>query len=80
MVVAPVIMDTRQAQIDTCRALCDAVDRLGHGAQVIADEWCNTLDDVRDFADAGAGNAGLMIQYNEMLRTLALLEAGGKTR
>jgi methylaspartate ammonia-lyase len=146
MVEAPIIMQTRQAQIDTYRALCDEVDRLGHGVQVIVDEWCNTLEDVREFADARAGHllqvktpdmgginntieavlyarskglgvslggslnetdqssritahiglacdpsylfakpgaggdAGLMIQFNEMARTLALIEAGRQIR
>ncbi len=146
MVEAPIIAETQPAQIAAYRALCDAVDRLGHGAQVIVDEWCNTLEDVRAFADVRAGHllqiktpdlgginntieavlyargkglgvslggslnetdqssritahiglacsptylfakpgaggdAGLMIQYNEMLRTLALIEAGGRTR
>lgn len=56
MVEAPIIMDTRQEQIDIYRALCTEVERLGHGTQVIVDEWCNTLEDVRDFADARAGH------------------------
>jgi methylaspartate ammonia-lyase len=56
MVEAPVIMDTRQAQIEIYRALCAALAHAGSSAQVIVDEWCNTLDDVRAFADAGAGH------------------------
>ena len=56
MVEAPIIAQTRQQQIELYRALCEAVDRRGHGAQIIVDEWCNTLEDVRDFADAGAGH------------------------
>jgi methylaspartate ammonia-lyase len=56
MVEAPVIMESRQAQIDIYQALCAALARTGSGAQVIVDEWCNTLDDVKAFSDAGAGH------------------------
>jgi methylaspartate ammonia-lyase len=53
MVEAPVIMETRQAQIEIYQALCAV---LARGPQVIVDEWCNTLDDVKAFADAAAGH------------------------
>jgi methylaspartate ammonia-lyase len=56
MIEAPVIMETREAQIDIYRALCAARARVGCPTQVIVDEWCNTLDDVRAFSDAGAGH------------------------
>jgi methylaspartate ammonia-lyase len=56
MVEAPVIMQTRQAQIEIYQALCAALGRTGSGTQVIVDEWCNTLDDVKAFANAGAGH------------------------
>jgi methylaspartate ammonia-lyase len=56
MVEAPVIMETRQAQINIYQALCATLARTGSEAQVIVDEWCNTLDDVKAFADAGAGH------------------------
>lgn len=56
MVEAPVIMDTREAQIDIYQGLCAALASTGCGARVVVDEWCNTLDDVKAFADAGAGH------------------------
>jgi methylaspartate ammonia-lyase len=56
MIEAPVIMETREAQIEIYRALCAALARAGCPTQVIVDEWCNTLDDVRAFSDAGAGH------------------------
>ena len=56
MVEAPVIMDTRHEQIEIYQALCAALARTGCRTQVIVDEWCNTLDDVQAFADAGAGH------------------------
>jgi methylaspartate ammonia-lyase len=138
------IAPSRAAQIDAFRALRRAIGRRGLGARIIVDEWCNTLDDVKAFADAAAadyaqiktpdlggvnntieavlyarkkgmgcclggsgnetdqsaritaqiglatrpsfllskpgfgGDEALMIQMNEMLRTLALIEARGR--
>jgi methylaspartate ammonia-lyase len=56
MVEAPVIEETRHAQIDIYQRLCAALVSTGCGTQVVVDEWCNTLDDVKAFADAGAGH------------------------
>jgi methylaspartate ammonia-lyase len=56
MVEAPVIMPSRAEQIAVYQALCASIRRLGHGTQIIVDEWCNTLEDVKAFADAGAGD------------------------
>jgi len=56
MIEAPVIMETREAQIEIYRELCAALARAGCPTQVIVDEWCNTLGDVRAFSDAGAGH------------------------
>ncbi len=56
MIEAPIIMKTRDEQIDIYRQLCAVVKRQGHGTQAIVDEWCNTLQDVIDFTDAGAGD------------------------
>jgi methylaspartate ammonia-lyase len=56
MVEAPVIMETRRAQIEIYQALCAMLARTASGAQVIVDEWCNTLEDVKAFANAGAGH------------------------
>jgi methylaspartate ammonia-lyase len=54
LVETPVLADSRQAQIETFRSLRQALRQAGHNVQIIADEWCNTLDDIREFADAGA--------------------------
>jgi methylaspartate ammonia-lyase len=56
MVESPVIAATQPEQIRLYAALCGAVRRAGHGVQIIVDEWCNTLEDVRAFSDAGAGD------------------------
>jgi methylaspartate ammonia-lyase len=50
------IAPSRAAQIDAFRALRQAIGRRGLGVRIIVDEWCNTLDDVKAFADAGAAD------------------------
>jgi methylaspartate ammonia-lyase len=138
-----VITASREAQIEAFRGLRAAIARQGSAVRIIVDERCNTLDDIRAFADAKAadyaqiktldlgginnaieavlyakskgmgcclggsgnetdqsaritaqiglacrpdfllskpgfgGDEALMIQTNEMLRTLALIEASG---
>src|SRR5439155_7154458 len=47
-----VIAATREAQIDAFRALRAALARQGGQVKIIVDEWCNTLDDIKAFADA----------------------------
>jgi len=139
-----VIAPSRAEQIERFRTLRAALREGGHRVGIIVDEWCNTLDDIKAFADAGAadyaqikppdlgginnaieavlyardkgmgcclggsgnetdqsaritaqiglatrpsfllskpgfgGDEALMIQMNEMLRTLALIEARGR--
>ena len=52
----PVDAGSRAAQISTYRRLRDRLSALGSGVRVVVDEWCNTLDDVRAFATAGAAD------------------------
>ncbi len=54
MIETPMIAVSRAAQIESFQALRSALRSRGCAVQVIADEWCNTLDDVKEFADAGA--------------------------
>src|SRR4029077_14384187 len=51
-----VIAATREAQIDAFRALRSALERRGSRGEIVVDEWCNTLDDIKAFADAGAAD------------------------
>jgi len=51
-----VIAATREAQIDAFRALRSAITRRGYQIKIIVDEWCNTLDDIKTFADAAAAD------------------------
>jgi methylaspartate ammonia-lyase len=53
-VESPVIMDTRQAQIETMRTLREYVRFREIKVGLVADEWANTLDDIRAFIQAEA--------------------------
>jgi methylaspartate ammonia-lyase len=53
-VESPVIMDSRQAQIETLAQLRDYVRWRKMGLQLVADEWANTLDDIQSFIQAQA--------------------------
>jgi methylaspartate ammonia-lyase len=46
----------REAQIRAMAELRDGLADGGVDVDVVADEWCNTLDDVRAFVDAGAAD------------------------
>src|SRR5690606_25618602 len=53
---APADFGSKQAQIEGFQALRAALRRLGSNVRIVADEWCDTLDDVRLFASAGAAD------------------------
>ncbi|WP_321112928.1 methylaspartate ammonia-lyase [Halorussus salinisoli] len=46
----------REEQIYAMAELRDGLASAGVGVDVVADEWCNTFDDVRAFVDAGAAD------------------------
>ncbi len=52
----PMDSDGREAQMRDLRGLREAVDRLAIPVELVADEWCNTLEDVMYFADNKAGH------------------------
>lgn len=52
----PINLGDRQQQIDGLAALCRYVDEHNIPVEFVADEWCNTLQDVKDFAEAKAGH------------------------
>ena len=47
---------TREAQIEALSGLTAELDRRGCDVELVADEWCNTLEDIKLFADAHAGH------------------------
>lgn len=52
----PVDMGERERQIEALQRLTARVDALGLGLEIVADEWCNTLTDIKEFADCRAGH------------------------
>jgi methylaspartate ammonia-lyase len=54
LIESPVIAASRDAQIDTFRTLKNKLKARGARVGLIADEWCNTLEDTRVFAEARA--------------------------
>jgi methylaspartate ammonia-lyase len=53
-VESPVVMETRGAQIETLRTLREYVQFRDMAVQIVADEWANTLEDIRAFVQAQA--------------------------
>ncbi len=52
----PMDMGERDAQMIGLRELTKCIDAKGIRAEIVADEWCNTLEDVKYFADNRAGH------------------------
>ncbi len=50
------MMDSRAAQIETMKTLCEYVRLRKMKVQLVVDEWANTLDDIRAFVDAQAAH------------------------
>lgn len=50
----PIDLEEKQRQIDGLSAIKHELERLGSPVKIVADEWCNTLQDVIDFTDAHA--------------------------
>ena len=47
---------TREAQIEALAGLTAELDNRGCDVELVADEWCNTLEDIKLFADNRAGH------------------------
>ncbi|MBQ3577141.1 MAG: methylaspartate ammonia-lyase [Firmicutes bacterium] len=53
----PMDCDTdRETQMIALKGLTEEVDRRGINVELVADEWCNTLEDVKYFTDNHAGH------------------------
>jgi methylaspartate ammonia-lyase len=50
----PIDLEEKQRQIDGLRAITSELARAGSPVKIVADEWCNTLEDVIEFTDAQA--------------------------
>jgi len=53
---SPVLLDSREAQIEAMRTLKDYVRMRGLDVQLVADEWANSLEDIQAFLQAGAAD------------------------
>ena len=49
-------MGEREAQVDFLSELTAALDAQGVDVEIVADEWCNNLDDIKLFAERKAGH------------------------
>ena len=52
----PVDMGGKEAQIEGLSAIRELTDKKGIPVEIVADEWCNTLEDIRDFCTHKAGH------------------------
>ncbi|MCL2415611.1 MAG: methylaspartate ammonia-lyase [Defluviitaleaceae bacterium] len=52
----PVDVGSLAGQIDALRRIRQIEESKGIGVEIVADEWCNTLQDVKDFTDNKAGH------------------------
>ncbi|UQZ88150.1 methylaspartate ammonia-lyase [Deltaproteobacteria bacterium Smac51] len=52
----PVDMGDREKQIQALKEICELLAKKKIDVEIVADEWCNTLEDVRDFTDNKAGH------------------------
>lgn len=52
----PVDVDEREGQMLALKELTQRVDQNKINVEIVADEWCNTLEDIKYFADNRAGH------------------------
>lgn len=52
----PVDMGERQKQIEALSEICRLLAEKNIDVEIVADEWCNTLEDVKDFTDNKSGH------------------------
>ncbi len=52
----PVDVEEKQAQIKALHEIRKYMDENGCDAEIVADEWCNTLEDIIDFSKEKAGH------------------------
>lgn len=52
----PTDRGSKPAQIEALAKLRQVLKSKGINVEIVADEWCNTLEDIREFVDAKAGD------------------------
>lgn len=56
LVESPMIAKTQEEQIEKFRGLRELLGKKGVDVGLVADEWCNTLSDIKLFTEAGASD------------------------
>ncbi|KAK4864862.1 hypothetical protein LT330_001485 [Penicillium expansum] len=54
LIESPIVSSSKESQIRRLHQLKKILASRRINVGIVADEWCNTLDDIRDFADADA--------------------------
>lgn len=52
----PIDTGDREGTLHYEKVLTEMIDKAGSRLEIVADEWCNTLDDIKLFADEHAGH------------------------
>lgn len=52
----PMDRGNKPQQIEALAELCSLLEARDSKVEIVADEWCNTLEDIREFVDAKAGH------------------------
>jgi len=52
----PVDFDDREKTMTGLQIITSKLDERGIDCEIVADEWCNTLEDIKEFADKKAGH------------------------
>jgi methylaspartate ammonia-lyase len=52
----PIDTGDRQGTLDGLIAITAKLDKIGSHLEIVADEWCNTLEDIIEFADKKGGH------------------------
>lgn len=54
LIESPVVATSRESQINRLASLKNSLHQQNIKVKIVADEWCNTLEDIREFVDANA--------------------------
>ncbi|KAI9925394.1 hypothetical protein ASPWEDRAFT_113336 [Aspergillus wentii DTO 134E9] len=54
LIESPIIAPTKSAQIQRFKQLRNRLRERSINVKLVADEWCNTIEDIKEFADAEA--------------------------
>lgn len=54
LIESPIVAETKEAQLQCLRQLRKSLLARNSRVRIVADEWCNTLQDIREFAEADA--------------------------